>query len=66
MTIPDPPRPTVLEDEIMAETRARKEAYAAEHDFDVAAIARAANEAAQAAGVPLTTREPRRPAPERP
>ena len=63
---PLPPDSNPLHDEIMEEVRERKEAYAARFDYDVGAILAHANEAARAAGVPLTTREPRRPAPERP
>ena len=64
MVVPGLARPSGLEDEIVAETRERKESYAAEHGFDVGVILRDARQKAMDAGVPLTTRAPRRPAPE--
>ena len=49
-----------LHDEIMAEVRERKEALAAECGYDVRRILTRATEQAQAAGVVLTERAPRR------
>ncbi|MEM1115606.1 MAG: hypothetical protein AAF845_02345 [Bacteroidota bacterium] len=60
MNTPDATRDAVPTDEpldeILAETRRRKEGYAAEHGYNIAAIAQDATARATEAGVELTRR----------